>query len=133
MSKYKIAAYCFFREIRIRRFRELSLWNGQETPSVLPDHRPVLTIVIVVNQRRGQFPLQLYRLVCQASHSSQQLLIAGHWQRHVATAGGASAITQHAHFVEASLLSLPWAPQLSQDVPADAGFLYDKLTRSVRR
>jgi hypothetical protein len=71
--------------------------------------------------------------VCQASNSSQQLLIAGHWQSHVAIGGGASAIRQHAHFVEAycsaSLLPLPRAPQLSRRMQA---FNTIKLPCSVR-
>lgn len=64
-------------------------WRVSTAPS------PVLTVLIVVNQRRCQFPLQLYGLMCQTSNSSQQLLIAGHRQGHVATGGGTSAIRQH--------------------------------------
>jgi len=78
-----------------------------------PQHplSPVLTVLIVVNQRCGQFPLQLYGLMCQTSNSSQQLLIAGHRQGHVATGGSTSAIRQHCQLVQgscsASPLSLP--------------------------
>lgn len=51
-------------------------------------------VLIMVNQRCGQFPLQLYGLMCQTSNSSQQLLIAGHRQGHVAAGGGTSSITR---------------------------------------
>jgi hypothetical protein len=76
ISTYKITAYWFSRESRkIRPFCEGCRWKEPKTPGggwwVPRAPSPVLTVLIVVNQRCGQFPLQLYGLMCQTSNSSQ--------------------------------------------------------------